>query len=183
MLVLDPHFHSWLVLTFIVLICFDVMSTVLMSWGVFMIVRNQQGLTVNLKTLSKWRIPVVILKSGIMYYLIITGLQLGAVILYWLPQGVYSLVLNNYLTPLSTILVSRFLLDLREAMSQGSDQSSHTQEMQFAANSGADDSVTVRSFRIRSRGRMVTRKAGYQSGLYRDFQFEAGTQNQAGELD
>ncbi|KAH7100891.1 hypothetical protein BKA62DRAFT_830607 [Auriculariales sp. MPI-PUGE-AT-0066] len=36
---------------------------------------------------------------GALYYIVITTLQTGAIALYFLPQGVYSTVLNNYLTP------------------------------------------------------------------------------------
>ncbi|THV04063.1 hypothetical protein K435DRAFT_835517 [Dendrothele bispora CBS 962.96] len=168
----------WLVLTFITLICFDVISTVLMSWGILLIVRDQTqaGLrAISLKALKKWRIPTVILRSGILYYLIISGLQLGAVILYWLPQGVYSLVLNNYLTPLSTILVSRFLLDLREAMNYGREiETSGVQEMEFAQRSTMiESSIDLFPMRTCDQGRVVGDKRAHSGrfGLYQDFEF------------
>ncbi|KAF9262192.1 hypothetical protein L218DRAFT_451508 [Marasmius fiardii PR-910] len=159
------HLVLWLVLTFITLICFDVISTALMSWGVFMTVREQdhKGLRViNLHNLHKWRIPAVVLRSGLLYYLVISGLQ-----------GIYSLVLNNYLTPLSTILASHFLLDLREVMAQHKDVTSIDQEMQFAT-----PSITDNDSMAHTRTGMKPRQ---HFSLYKDFEFEMAAFSRTGE--
>ncbi|KAF5358751.1 hypothetical protein D9758_008593 [Tetrapyrgos nigripes] len=118
------------------------------------------------------------------------SLQLGAVILYW---GVFSLVLNNYLTPISTILVSHFLLDLREAMhtTESGDgtavksTSTYLQDMQFAAPSASVsgvDNTTHTSSRASSESQSWSRpertvdQAQQRNRFepHREFQFDAG---------
>ncbi|EIM87610.1 uncharacterized protein STEHIDRAFT_121205 [Stereum hirsutum FP-91666 SS1] len=98
------------VLTFITLICFDILATGMLAWRIFQIIRDSGGFS----NLSSSRMSGLLARSGAIYYIVITALQLGSVILYFLPQGVYSTVLNNYTLLLSSILVSRFLLDLRQ---------------------------------------------------------------------
>ncbi|KAI0342658.1 hypothetical protein BDW22DRAFT_131794 [Trametopsis cervina] len=151
-----------------------------MSWGIFLIIQHQDHRGVRAFTLrerfSRWRTPAIILRSGILYYLVISGLQLGAVILYWEPQGVYSLVLNNYLTPLSTILVSRFLLDLRELIHEDSRGSSTENEpdIVFAAPSNTDTQSRHTQGRSGngSAGERSWKKPGHSFSWYRDFEFE-----------
>ncbi|PPR08182.1 hypothetical protein CVT24_001532 [Panaeolus cyanescens] len=57
--------------------------------------------------------------------IVITGIQLGGIILYFLPQGLYSTVLNQFTILISSVLISRFLLDMRSiAMSDSRGPSS-----------------------------------------------------------
>ncbi|KIK56306.1 hypothetical protein GYMLUDRAFT_248051 [Collybiopsis luxurians FD-317 M1] len=55
-----------------------------------------------------------VLRSGILYFGVVTVPQLIAVVLYFAPQGLYSPILNNFLLVLSSVMIARFLLGLRE---------------------------------------------------------------------
>lgn len=103
------------VMTFISLVAFDVLATGLISWRVILVIFEQGGFGNN----SSQSMTSLILRSGAIYYVVITGLQIGSIVLYFLPQGVYSTVLNNYTLLLSSILVARFLLDLRSMARRG----------------------------------------------------------------
>ncbi|KAJ3861425.1 hypothetical protein EV359DRAFT_66490, partial [Lentinula novae-zelandiae] len=92
--------------TFISLACFDVLTTILVT--VRMIQTIQWGR--KLKGLESSRIAAYILRSGVLYFGAVTVPQLIAIALYF--QG-SSTILNNFMLVLSSIMVSRFLLDLR----------------------------------------------------------------------
>ncbi|KAI0687744.1 hypothetical protein BC835DRAFT_1309104 [Cytidiella melzeri] len=119
---------------------------------------------------AKWRTPAIILRSGIVYFV------------YPSEKGVYSLALDHYLTPLSTILVSRFLLDLRALVHEDIEASSSIgQEIKFASPSTMTRTtpLTVEDTRddIASHGGLSWKKPGYSFGLYRDFEFELDSYN------
>ncbi|KZV74182.1 hypothetical protein PENSPDRAFT_749488 [Peniophora sp. CONT] len=123
------------VVTFLSLLVFDVLSSALIAWGVIRMISDMGGL----KRLGSQRIGKVIMRSGALYFFIITGLQIASIVIYWLPQGVYSLVLNNWLITLSAVLVTHFLLDLRELVHSrigDSSSSSNLPTMAFADSPG-----------------------------------------------
>ncbi|KZV66580.1 hypothetical protein PENSPDRAFT_84393 [Peniophora sp. CONT] len=68
----------------------------------------------GIRNMSSQRIVKLIIRSGTLYFFTITGLQIASIVIYWFPEGVYSLVLNTWLITLSAVLVTHFLLDLRE---------------------------------------------------------------------
>ncbi|KAL0954097.1 hypothetical protein HGRIS_005243 [Hohenbuehelia grisea] len=146
------------VLTFISLIVFDVLATGLITWGILRIIYDQGGFM----KLSSHRLAKLIVQSGALYYVTITALQTGAVILYFLPQGVYSTVLNNYLTPLSTILVAHFLLDLRQMVRGSSAVGSTMSEMESISFAAPPPSYT--------RASHAQRKLGHGLSIVRDFE-------------
>ncbi|TFK52117.1 hypothetical protein OE88DRAFT_1605752, partial [Heliocybe sulcata] len=94
------------VLTFISLIVFDVIATVVISWRLLRAIRESGGFA----KLTGQNMVGLVMRSGVLYFNVMTGIQLGAVVLYF---GTYSSVLNNYTLLLSSILTARFLLDLR----------------------------------------------------------------------
>ncbi|KAE9410086.1 hypothetical protein BT96DRAFT_931551 [Gymnopus androsaceus JB14] len=79
--------------TFVFLACFDVLSTVLVTIRMIKTIRWSGGF----RALDSQHIAGYILRSAIALYF-----------------GLYSLVLNNLMLVLSSIMVARFLLDLRE---------------------------------------------------------------------
>ncbi|KAI0700656.1 hypothetical protein C8T65DRAFT_657401 [Cerioporus squamosus] len=131
------------VLTFLSLICFDVLTTAILTWRMAHMIHFGGGL----KSLNSQKITKLFVQSGIVYFATITGLQLGGVILYFLPQGVYSTVLNNYTLLLSSILVSHFLLNLRELVYDGDADVTTTamQSMSFAPSPSRSDHVKVQA--------------------------------------
>ncbi|GAW10144.1 hypothetical protein LENED_012377 [Lentinula edodes] len=68
----------------------------------------------KLKGLESSRIAAYILRSGVLYFGAVTVPQLIAIALYFDPQQGSSTILNNFMLVISSIMVSRFLLDLRE---------------------------------------------------------------------
>ncbi|TFK46600.1 hypothetical protein OE88DRAFT_1667198 [Heliocybe sulcata] len=112
------------VLTFISLIVFDI-TTSIISWRLVRVIHSSSGL----HKLSGKSMIWLVMRSGVLYFMVMTGIQLGAVILYFLPQGVYSAVLNDYTILLSSILTARFLLDLRDMAEPESDQSVATEDL------------------------------------------------------
>ncbi|VDB95655.1 unnamed protein product [Peniophora sp. CBMAI 1063] len=124
------------VVTFLSLLVFDVLSSALITWGVIRMISDMGGF----RRLSSQHIGKLIIRSGALYFFIITGLQIASIVIYWLPQGVYSLVLNNWLITLSAVLVTHFLLDLRELVhgrTENSGSSSNLPTMAFAKSPGA----------------------------------------------
>ncbi|KAJ3881956.1 hypothetical protein F5051DRAFT_425331 [Lentinula edodes] len=93
--------------TFISLACFDVLTTILVTVRMIKTIRWGG----KLKGLESSRIAAYILRSGVLYFGAVTVPQLIAIALYF--QG-SSTILNNFMLVISSIMVSRFLLDLRE---------------------------------------------------------------------
>ncbi|EPQ53640.1 hypothetical protein GLOTRDRAFT_130977 [Gloeophyllum trabeum ATCC 11539] len=106
----SPHIPSTL-LTFISLVTFDVLATAVISWRIYKVIREAGGL----QRLSRHSMAGLIMRSGAIYFNVMTGIQVGSIVLYAEPEGVYSQALNNYTLLISSILTSRFLLDLRSA--------------------------------------------------------------------
>ncbi|RDX42037.1 hypothetical protein OH76DRAFT_1363513, partial [Lentinus brumalis] len=131
----NPLYVDPTVLTFLSLICFDVLTTAVLTWRMARMIDFGGGL----KSLNSQKITKLFVQSG--EFNTITGLQLGGVILYFLPQGVYSTVLNNYTLLLSSILVSHFLLNLRELVYDGDADvtTSAMQSMSFAPSPSRSD--------------------------------------------
>ncbi|KAH7926663.1 hypothetical protein BV22DRAFT_1045932 [Leucogyrophana mollusca] len=121
------------VLTFFSLSCFDVLATALITFRLLRVIKlnggfkvldpsSTAGLVASSGNCSTFR--VILLLTGLSCFCqvqytfcslsTVTACQLVAIVLYFLPQGVYSTVLNNYMILLSSVLVSRFLLDLRD---------------------------------------------------------------------
>ncbi|KAJ4494574.1 hypothetical protein C8J55DRAFT_545637 [Lentinula edodes] len=96
--------------TFISLACFDVLTTILVTVRMIKTIRWGG----KLKGLESSRIATYILRSGVLYFGAVTVPQLIAIALYFDPQQGSSTILNNFMLVLSSIMVSRFLLDLRE---------------------------------------------------------------------
>ncbi|TFK49406.1 hypothetical protein OE88DRAFT_1727176 [Heliocybe sulcata] len=90
---------------------FDVLATAIISCRLYRVIRQAGGL----QRLSSQSMAGLVMRSGAMYFNVMTGIQVGSIILYSEPQGVYSQALNNYTLLLSSILTSRFLLDLHSA--------------------------------------------------------------------
>ncbi|KZV78425.1 hypothetical protein EXIGLDRAFT_783855 [Exidia glandulosa HHB12029] len=154
-----------LVLTFISLIVFDVLATGMLAMRIVHVVRDGGGF----HKLGSSDLYHLLIRSGALYYVVITALQAGAVALYFLPQGVYSTVLNNYLTPLSTILVSRFLIDLREMVDV--DHISNTSHPSDFSDSRLRSAGKMR-FAVpvpTSAGESSTLGSGFNSSVLRDF--------------
>ncbi|KAF8995710.1 hypothetical protein BDQ17DRAFT_1365344 [Cyathus striatus] len=133
-------------LTFISLIVFDIIAMILLTWKTASVVRLQGGV----KQLGSESVVWLIMKNGTLYFIVITGIQLGAVVLYFLPQGLYSTVLNDYTLIISSILVSRFLLDLRFMSSSRADDRFHS--TRFTSLHFATGPDVERSRPYRSRG-------------------------------
>ncbi|KAJ3894811.1 hypothetical protein GG344DRAFT_62630 [Lentinula edodes] len=93
--------------TFISLACFDVLTTILVTVRMIKTIRWGG----KSKGLESSHIAAYILRSGVLYFGAVTVPQLIAIALYF--QG-SSTILNNFMLVLSSIMVSRFLLDLRE---------------------------------------------------------------------
>ncbi|PPR08184.1 hypothetical protein CVT24_001534 [Panaeolus cyanescens] len=166
----DPHksssrkftIHSTLtvaafVLTFISLIVFDVVATILLIWKLANVVKLYGGI----RKLGSESVVGLMMRSGTLYFAVITGIQLGAVILYFLPQGLFSTVLNDYTLIVSSILISRFLLDMR-SMSEAqthkeSFQSTQLPPLQFAPGNRRGESTTVHGDTTHSYGRSFLR--------------------------
>ncbi|RPD79459.1 hypothetical protein L226DRAFT_567567 [Lentinus tigrinus ALCF2SS1-7] len=129
------------VLTFLSLIFFDVFTTAILTWRMASMIHFGGGL----KSLNSQKITKLFVQSGVVYFATITGLQLGGVILYFLPQGVYSTVLNNYTLLLSSILVSHFLLNLRQLVYDGDPDVTTTamQSMSFAPSPNDSDHAKI----------------------------------------
>ncbi|KZV92265.1 hypothetical protein EXIGLDRAFT_769133 [Exidia glandulosa HHB12029] len=154
-----------LVLTFISLIVFDVLATGMLAMRIVHVVRDGGGF----HKLGSSDLYHLLIRSGALYYVVITALQAGAVALYFLPQGVYSTVLNNYLTPLSTILVARFLIDLREMVDV--DHISNTSHPSDFSDSRLRSAGKMR-FAVpgpTSAGESSTLGSGFSSSVLRDF--------------
>ncbi|EIW82577.1 hypothetical protein CONPUDRAFT_163712 [Coniophora puteana RWD-64-598 SS2] len=97
-------------LVFISLCVFDVLATAMILTRMTTIVRLNGGT----KALDISTLTGVVVASGLMFFVVVTIVQVGAVILYYVPSNAYSTFLNNYTLVLSAVLISRFLLDLRE---------------------------------------------------------------------
>ncbi|KZT28088.1 hypothetical protein NEOLEDRAFT_1146105 [Neolentinus lepideus HHB14362 ss-1] len=87
-------------LTFVFLVVFDVLATVIISYRLYKVVREAGGL----QRLTRQSMAGFIMRSGACILL---------PMMCRLFQGVYSQALNNYTLLISSILTSRFLLDLR----------------------------------------------------------------------
>ncbi|TFK86297.1 hypothetical protein K466DRAFT_587350 [Polyporus arcularius HHB13444] len=130
----NPLYVDPTVLTFLSLICFDVLTTAVLTWRMARMIDFGGGL----KSLNSQKITKLFVQSAELVHSTITGLQLGGVILYF---GVYSTVLNNYTLLLSSILVSHFLLNLRELVYDGDADvtTSAMQSMSFAPSPSRSD--------------------------------------------
>ncbi|KAF9554679.1 hypothetical protein CPC08DRAFT_712689 [Agrocybe pediades] len=73
------------VMTFISLIVFDVIACTLILWKMVEVIGQQGGFR-TVRRLADGSIATLIIQNGALYFIIITGIQLGAVILYFLPQ-------------------------------------------------------------------------------------------------
>ncbi|KAJ4482570.1 hypothetical protein J3R30DRAFT_3403094 [Lentinula aciculospora] len=151
--------------TFIFLACFDVLATILVTVKMFKTIRWNAGV----EGLGNLNIAVYILRSGVLYFSVVTIPQLIAIALYFDPQQGSSTILNNVMLVLSSIMVSRFLLDLREINRNTivgdtaipTTMAHHT--VVFAPNTTLDTSSTP--------SRVVRRRHGRfdDSSLFRDF--------------
>ncbi|KAJ3984212.1 hypothetical protein F5890DRAFT_1474730 [Lentinula detonsa] len=104
------------VLTYIFLAAFDILATFLVTIRMIQAIRRCGGF----RHLDKQNLSEYVLRSGILYFgydllrRVVTIPQLIAVVLYFAPQGLYSPILNNFLLILSSVMIARFLLGLRE---------------------------------------------------------------------
>ncbi|KIK51662.1 hypothetical protein GYMLUDRAFT_50395 [Collybiopsis luxurians FD-317 M1] len=98
------------VLTYICLAIFDVLATSLVTTRMIQVIQSSGGFRI----LDRQNVFQYVLRSGILYFGAVTIPQLVAVVLYFAPQGLYSPILNNFLLVLSSIMIARFLLGLRE---------------------------------------------------------------------
>ncbi|KAF9055619.1 hypothetical protein BJ165DRAFT_1427337 [Panaeolus papilionaceus] len=140
------------VITFISLIVFDVMATLLLIWKLAGVVKLYGGI----RKLGSESVVGLMMRSGTLYFAVITGIQLGAVILYFLPQGLFSTVLNDYTLIVSSILISRFLLDMRSMSSAQTDidssQMTQLPPLQFARRTGKRRHTTTQMSTTRGYG-------------------------------
>jgi len=97
-------------LVFISLCVFDILATAMIISRMTTII----GLNGGVKALDVSTLAGLVLTSGLMFFVVVTIVQVGAVILYYVPSNAYSTFLNNYTLVLSAVLISHFLLDLRE---------------------------------------------------------------------
>jgi len=97
------------VLTFFLLAAFDVLTTAILLVRTVVLIRQE-----GWEMLKGQGLLALIINQGLVYFFTVATVQVIVIVLYYLPQGVYSLVLNNYALLISSILLSRFLLDLRE---------------------------------------------------------------------
>lgn len=97
------------VLTFISLIVFDVITTGVICWRLLKVIREGGGYS----KVGSHGMAGLVLRSGVLYFMVMTVIQAASVALYFAPQGTFSTVLNNYTLLISSILTARFLLDLR----------------------------------------------------------------------
>ncbi|KZT21129.1 hypothetical protein NEOLEDRAFT_1181902 [Neolentinus lepideus HHB14362 ss-1] len=67
------------VLTFISLIVFDVLTTAVISWRLVRVIRNSGGIS----NLTGGSMVGLVMRSGVLYFNVMTTIQLGAVILYF----------------------------------------------------------------------------------------------------
>ncbi|KAF4615696.1 hypothetical protein D9613_012526 [Agrocybe pediades] len=163
------------VMTFISLIVFDVIACTLILWKMVEVIRQQGGFR-TVRRLADGSIATLIIQNGALYFIIITGIQLGAVILYFLPQpsgplkliifkGLYSTVLNDYTLIISTILVARLILDLkgyfRRTSRPGIEAEPYLTSLSFAEN-GTELGVST--------GQRTTISGQWVHGLVRDFE-------------
>ncbi|KAJ3781604.1 hypothetical protein GGU10DRAFT_390495 [Lentinula aff. detonsa] len=98
------------VLTYIFLAAFDILATFLVTIRMIQAIRRCGGF----RHLDKQNLSEYVLRSGILYFGVVTIPQLIAVVLYFAPQGLYSPILNNFLLISSSVMIARFLLGLRE---------------------------------------------------------------------
>ncbi|KIP11193.1 hypothetical protein PHLGIDRAFT_158945 [Phlebiopsis gigantea 11061_1 CR5-6] len=82
--------------------------------------------------IKSYRLFALLINQGLVYFITVSVVQITVIVLYYLPQGVYSLLLNNYSLLLSSILLSRFVLDLREHPRSNHGHSSRDSELSTA---------------------------------------------------
>ncbi|KAJ3818411.1 hypothetical protein F5880DRAFT_1734439 [Lentinula raphanica] len=98
------------VMTYICLAVFDILATSLVTIRMCQAIHRSGGF----HHIDKQNLSEYVLRSGVLYFGVVTVPQLIAVVLYFAPQGLYSPILNNFLLILSSVMIARFLLGLRE---------------------------------------------------------------------
>ncbi|KAF8523517.1 hypothetical protein BU17DRAFT_63803 [Hysterangium stoloniferum] len=98
-------------------IVFDLVVSLIVSWKLVGII----GLRGGLKTLGGNNISALLMRSGVLYFVLITIIQIAAVVQNFLlnfqnPQNPYNSFLNDYTTIFASVLIAHFLLDLRQAL-------------------------------------------------------------------
>jgi len=93
---------------------FDLLTTGIALWKLAELIRAGGGL----RELRSDSFGALFMRSGVMYFIVITIIQLAAVIMNFRPQSIYNSILNDYTITLSCILVARFLLDVRALSKQ-----------------------------------------------------------------
>ncbi|TFK35375.1 hypothetical protein BDQ12DRAFT_737650, partial [Crucibulum laeve] len=174
----DVCYSRAFVLTFLSLIVFDVTATTLIVWKLVAVIKLQGGL----KKLGSESVVALIIRSGTLYFIIITGIQLGAVILYFLrfSQGLFSTVLNDYTLIISSILISRFLLDLR-SMSSGVHRSEDDRlpSLQFASR---HDRTTSNGEQTDASEHWMSFVKDFEGTFYDDFSSESSEEDDGAEM-
>lgn len=139
------------ILTFFLLAAFDIIATGIIIFRAITLFREA-----GWRVLRSSGIFSALVQQGLIYFSTVTIVQLVVILLYYLPQGTYSLILNNYSLFLSSILLSRFVLDLREL---------HAHPHRTPWSEG--NTQTFTSMRFRS---AQTDSGGGLAGAVRDFE-------------
>ncbi|KAJ4464174.1 hypothetical protein C8R41DRAFT_860384 [Lentinula lateritia] len=81
------------VMTYISLAVFDILATLLVTNRMIQAIRRCGGF----RKLARQNLSEYVLRSGVLYFGVVTIPQIIAVVLYFAPQGLYSPILNNFL--------------------------------------------------------------------------------------
>ncbi|KIP11194.1 hypothetical protein PHLGIDRAFT_125075 [Phlebiopsis gigantea 11061_1 CR5-6] len=101
--------HPATVLTFFSMAVFDILATAILFVRAIKLFRES-----GWQLLRSSRLVALIVHQGVVYFIAVSIVQVAAIVLYFFPQNMFGLILNNLPLFISSILLSRFLLDLRE---------------------------------------------------------------------